>query len=295
MHNNKGFLTFAQNNSSVNYLELAFIQALNIKLSQDNMEYAVIVDASTHKIIDNEHRLVFDHIIVLDQEYENKFAPETLVFNLTPFTETIKIESDLLFTRNVTHWWDILNTHNILLSFGAKTYKQDQAVNRFYRMMFDSNYMPDIYSGLLYFKKNMYSLKFFLLSQEILKYWHIIKEKSLKYCREHNPSTDVLFSLTALVFGEENCTNRNYDFFNFIHMKNLINGFGDSSEEWFKIVPHEIDKDMIRINNLNQYYPVHYFCKNFITKEYKNELFQRYIDLGLARTRACVSKWAYSN
>ena len=36
---------------------------------------------------------------------------------------------------------------------------------------------------------------------------------------------------------------------------------------WNDIVANEIDGDIVRINNLNQYFPVHYHSKSFATDE----------------------------
>ena len=89
-----GFLTIAQNNSTTDYLELAYRQATNIKQTQTLNQYAVIVDVATAELITDRHRKVFDHIIVLPQDHaaadEWKLANEWQVFNLTPFKETIK-------------------------------------------------------------------------------------------------------------------------------------------------------------------------------------------------------------
>jgi hypothetical protein len=59
-----GFLTFAQN-SDVDYLNLAYIQAQNIKATQKQNQYAVVVDANTAKLVTDQHLQVFDHVIEL--------------------------------------------------------------------------------------------------------------------------------------------------------------------------------------------------------------------------------------
>jgi len=66
-----GFLTFAQNTTDVDYLNLAYEQAKNIKQTQKLNEYAVIVDQSTAKLVTEEHRQVFDHVIELTIDYAN--------------------------------------------------------------------------------------------------------------------------------------------------------------------------------------------------------------------------------
>jgi len=56
------------------------------------------------------------------------------------------------------------------------------------------------------------------------------------------------------------------DFVNFVHMKSGIQGWSDA-RSWINTVVSEREGNMIRINNLNQYHPVHYYDKNYATKE----------------------------
>ena len=97
----QGFVTFAQNTDTVDYLKLAYVQAMNVKLTQKINRYAVIVDKKTAALVTDQHRQVFDYVIELTDDYltdSARFANEWQVFQLTPFKETVKLESDLLFT-----------------------------------------------------------------------------------------------------------------------------------------------------------------------------------------------------
>ena len=58
-----GFVTFAHNTPDVDYLELAYLQALNIKATQKINSYAVLVDSETYKQVTDRHRSVFDYVI----------------------------------------------------------------------------------------------------------------------------------------------------------------------------------------------------------------------------------------
>ena len=122
----QGFVTFAQNTPDVDYLELAYLQALNIKATQQHSSYAVIVDAATMETVNEVHRNTFDYIIPLTVDYNDptsnrKFANEWQVFYQTPFKETIKLESDLLFTRSIDHWWTAFRLRDVCLSTDARS------------------------------------------------------------------------------------------------------------------------------------------------------------------------------
>lgn len=277
----QGFLTIAQN-SEVDYLRLAYVQAMSIKLTMPGSEYAVIVDANTNLQINDNHRKVFDYIIVLDEDHaENskwKLDNEWQVFYLTPFKETIKLESDLVFTRSIAHWWTTFRLRNLVLSQGCRDYLQRPNPSRSYRQLFDDNELPDIYNGLMYFRYSQEAATFFNNARLIFKNWQHIRDHVLKNCRDDQASTDVVFALSAKLLGIELCTLPGIDFINFTHMKPLINGFSQSAS-WQESVICEVDLPMIRINNINQYHPLHYYEKSWVTedliKEYESELARR--------------------
>jgi hypothetical protein len=267
----KGFLTIAQNTSEVDYLRLAYLQALNVKSTHPGAKYAVIVDPATAKTLTNRNKKIFDHVLTFDQDNSEhsdwKLGNEYKVFKLSPFKETIKVESDLLFTRNIDHWLTAFRLQPIVLSTGCKTYRQELATYRGYRKFFDDNNLPDIYQGLMYFKYSQIASSFFLTAQRVYRNWEYLKNNVLKNCREREPSTDVLYAVTAQIFGVENCTLPSMDFINFVHLKPGINGWGNTSTSWREIVNYEQEGDMIRVFNLNQYNPVHYYDKSFATEE----------------------------
>ena len=268
----QGYVTFAQNTDEVDYLRLAYIQALNIKATQQDNRYAVMVDARTLELITDEHRQVFDYIIEIKEDLnpaaaDKKFANEWQVFWLTPFKETIKLESDLLFTRSIDHWWTAFRLRNICLSTGTKNYQGISSTVRKYRELFDANGLPDVYNGLMYFRFSREAKEFFEAAGLILRNWSYVKT-ALKNCIEDTPSTDVLYGLAALLVGEDTCTMPSMDFANFVHMKPAINGFHESqSFQDVYVTEFDTDSGMIRINNVNQYHPLHYYDKTFPTQE----------------------------
>ena len=266
----QGFVTFAQNTDKVDYLELAYLQALNVKATQKNNRYAVIVDAATKEKVDERHHNAFDYIIDLPVDYndtssDRKFANEWQVFRLTPFKETVKLESDLLFTRSIDHWWTAFRLRNVCLSTGAKTFRGINGTLRKYRELFVANHLPDIYNGLMYFRYSQEAARFFQAAQYIQTNWTHVRA-GLKKCIEDKPSTDVLYALAALMVGEELVTIPSMDFINFVHMKSGFNGWSDA-RSWLETVITERDGDVMRINNLNQLDPVHYYDKTYCTKE----------------------------
>lgn len=268
----QGYVTFAQNTDSVDYLELAYAQALSVKATQKNNRYAVIVDQKTEQQVTDRHRRVFDYVIPLSVDYndptsQRKFANEWQVFYQTPFKETVKLESDLLFTRSIDHWWTAFRLKNVCLSHGCKNYLGINSTVRKYRELFDANNLPNVYNGLMYFRFSQEAKQFFDAAQYISMNWSTVKA-GLKKCLEDRPSTDVLYALAAIMVGPDLVSMPSMDFVNFTHMKPAINGLPDT-EQFNDMFVTEFDSGMIRINNVNQLQPLHYYIKDFVTPEMK--------------------------
>lgn len=262
----QGFVTFAQNTPDVNYLELAYTQALNIKATQKQNRYAVIVDKPTKELITQQQFETFDYVIELPVDLNQpdskwKLANETQIFWLTPFKETIKLESDLLFTRSIDHWWTAFRLKNICLSTGAKNYLGINSTIRKYRELFDANQLPDVYNGLMYFRFSQEAKRFFDAACYIQQEWTYVRA-GLKKCLEDTPSTDVLYALAAVMVGRETCTMPSMDFLNFTHMKPAINGLPEDTKFTDAFVTEQ-DGNMIRVNNINQLHPFHYYEKEY--------------------------------
>lgn len=261
----QGFLTFAINTADTDYLRLAYLQALNIKATQKIKNCAVIVDQETYKLVTDKHRGVFDHIIPTNKiEGQGPYANEWHAWWLSPWRETIKVESDLLFTRDIGHWIHAFRLHNVCLSHGCRNYKQELSAVRKYRQLFDANKLPDVYNGLMYWRYSETSKQFFELARQIFENWDSVKQQ-LKNCEDQYATTDVVYALAATIMDAP-CYNPSLDFINFVHMKPGIQNWSDE-QSWTEYCVHERDGNMIRINNINQLHPVHYQVKDYATDE----------------------------
>lgn len=276
-----GFLTIAQNTTDINYLNLAYLQAMSIKLVMPEYSCAVIVDEFTANLIEEKHLKCFNHVIELENDYSksesNKFENEWQVFHLSPFKETIKLESDILLTRNISHWINIFRLKDIVLSTGCKNYLGENATSRAYRKFFDDNHLPDVYNGLMYFRYSKTAFDFFQIAKNIFYNWEHISTTIMKNYRHDYVSTDVVYAIAANILGAENCTIPSADFINFVHMKPAINDW--PNQPWHDVVTYELDLPIVRVANVNQYYPLHYFDKTFASKElieeYENAITRR--------------------
>lgn len=267
----QGFLTFAQNSPTTDYLNLAYCQALSIKATQTINSYAVIVDAATNTLITDKHRKAFDHIIVLENDDavndDWKMKNEWQAWYLTPFKETIKVESDILFTTNIDHWWAGLQLRDVCLTTSIRNYEGNVSDNRTYRQLFDDNTLPDVYSGLMYFRITRTSKEFFDAAHTIFDNWEQYSTEVLRNYRDNQPTTDVVFAIAANEVGIELCTNPALSYPTFTHMKGAIQGWGITTD-WTEKLYAQVDDDAsLTVGFTRQLYPFHYQQKHFITEE----------------------------
>ena len=166
-----------------------------------------------------------------------------------------------MFTRSIDHWWTAFRLKNVCLSTGVKNYLGINSTIRKYRELFDSNNLPDVYNGLMYFRFSQEAKQFFDAAQYIQMNWQYVRT-GLKNCLEEKPSTDVLYALAAIMVGKETCTMPSMDFLNFTHMKPAINGYAEELK-FTDVFITETDGNMIRVNNINQLHPFHYYEKDY--------------------------------
>lgn len=278
----RGFITFAQNSETTDYLTMAYVQALNIKATQTINNYAVIVDQPTLDQVTDKHKKVFDHIILLPEDDAKddswKLRNEWKAFNLTPFYETIKVESDILFPTSVDHWWPALQKHELIMTSTVTDYEGNPATSRAYRQLFDENNLPDLYSGLMYFRFSKFAAEFFKMARTIYTNWEAFRDQILIKCYDKNPTTDVVFAIAALLTNKEACYNPALGYPTFAHMKGSINGWGINVDWMEKLYAQFNDVGNLTVGFRRQTSPFHYFQKHFITPEivtYYEELYER--------------------
>ena len=274
----QGYFAFAQNTQETNYLELAYAQALSIKNTQKINKYAVAVDGETKKLITDEHRTVFDYVIDIDSPDAHAMNNEWQAWHLTPFKETVKLESDILFTTNVDHWWTGMRLQEVCFTTKIRNYEGTVSYARDYRKLFDENILPNIYTGMYYFRFGRVSMELFQLAEAVYANWSLFRDQLLKNCREDLPSTDVVFAVAAKILGEELCTNPALDYPGFVHMKGAINGIA-SSADWQDVYHAELQDNHLMINFTRQQWPVHYYQKTFINERIRTKLISSFSKL----------------
>ena len=276
-----GYFTFVQNNETTDYLKLAYACGLSLKATQSINKFAIAIDEATKECLEDKHYKVFDYVIDIpwgdDSEEDSwKLGNEWKAWAITPFKETVKLDCDMVFTRNVDHWWTFMREQEILITTNVRKLNGHIATSRKYRSVFDENELPNVYSGFMYFRYGEESLKLFKTLKWVYKNWNTVTE-NIKNCRDSKPTTDVALAI-ALVLREQEYTytNKILDYPTFVHLKPSI-------LEWPE--QHKIE-DVVNISYSDdiglligvepQLYPVHGAdCKEYLadkTIEYYERL-----------------------
>ena len=253
----KGFMWFALNNSTTDYVELSKRLAESIKKHNEHNSICLV----TNQEVDDD---LFDHVRVLKKDAsvneEWKLSNEYKAFRLTPFTHTIKLEADMLFTQNTDWWWNQLCQHDQVFSYHCRNYKDDVVENSFYRKLFARNQLPDVYNGLHYFRKSVKAKKFYDICETIIKNWQTVKDNILIACHDQQPTTDVVYALANKLQDPLQLQKVELEWFKFMHNKQHINRINAGFDNNNYLYPIKVG-DSLYIGGHKQDRIVHYHDK----------------------------------
>ena len=256
----KGYVWFALNNSTTDYIELSRTLANSIKKFNKHNKVCVITD----KPVEDK---LFDFVKVLKQddsaEQEWKLNNEYKVFNLSPFTHTIKLEADMMFTQNTDWWWNYLWQHDQVFSYHCRNYRDEVVEHSFYRKLFVRNDLPDVYNGLHYFRRSVKAKQFYDLCETIIKEWKTVKETILVNCHDDQPTTDVVYALANKIQEPLQQDKIDYEWFKFMHNKQHVNKINTKFKNDNYLYPLKVNKKLY-IGGYVQSRICHYHNKNIL-------------------------------
>lgn len=273
----RGYIAIVQNNNEVDYLRLAYAMALSIKATQTENNVCICVDEETKSRITEKHKKVFDHIV--DIPYGDaaegaawKIHNKWKYIHMSPYDETIILDTDQLFTESVDHWWDFLSTKDFWACTNVKTFRNETATDTYYRKKFEEFDLPNIYSNFTYFKKNETSYAIFRMTEMIMTGWDDFYVQYLKGIGQKWISADLAYALAIrlLDLEEETCDYHITDMPTFVHMKSYVQNIDKTKidDTWTKsIVATVSDNLRINVGNFRQTFPFHYVQKEWLTDD----------------------------
>lgn len=287
----RGYIVIAQNTASVDYLQQAYALALNLKLTQSKVSnLTVCVDEATKKLITTKHKAVFDHIVDIpwgDSAKDNdtwKINNKWKYYYMTPYDETVILDTDMIFPSDVSNWWDILSQRDVWATTQVRTYRGETVKSNFYRKYFESNNLPNVYTAFFYFKKSALASDLFAMAEIIFQHWERMFFKYMPNGKPDHLSGDVAFALAIQMLGvEHECTRENISSVpTFVHMKSHVQHVKGASleDDWTESLPtYYADCRNFKIGNFQQTLPFHYVNKEWLTdnmiKQMEHEYEQR--------------------
>lgn len=276
----KGFFTIAQ---GAKYVRFAYALALSLKISQPEHSKLSIGITPGQKV-SKKMRKVFDKVIDIPwgdaaKDSSWKLENEWKAVYMTEYDQTIKLDADMLFTQDISHWWNILEKSPVVFATDVRTYRNEVVTSDYYRQVFTQNNLPNVYTAFMYFDKSEESFELFKLAEHIFNNWQRYFFEFFE--AEHRPtfvSTDVVFALAAKILDIPSLNKYpNIEIPTFVHMKTELQNWNSAEnnmaipEEWNKVVKtyfSETDKSFdLKIGNYKQTFPIHYHLKDFLTDE----------------------------
>jgi len=264
----RGFLILAQNTDTVDYQQCAEVLVKSIRRFMPNMPVAIVTNDSV------DHYL-YDYVIPLpygdiDPASKWKLSLDWQVYEASPFTSTIKLESDIYITRDIEHWFDILLNRSLNICTTVRNYQNEVSDCRYYRSTIDNNLLPDTYNAITYFSKSTLAQDFFWLVRDIFNNWATYT-RSMAIGKKEEATTDIVYAIAADIIGRDKCILPSFNDMSMIHMKPGINNF--NTARWYEYYVYEILPTVFRIGSHPQMYPLHYHHKEFaaIIKEHLDD------------------------
>ena len=215
----RGYVWFAFGDK---YIEASERLAASIKKHNKNNKTCIITDNHWLQLPNRVKNV--DHVELFDGEAKGKFDKEWQAFIKSPFTHTIKLEADMIFTQNTDWWWDHLHQWDMVHSYDCRNYKDDIVKHTKYRKLFFENKLPNVYSGLHYFRKSIWAMQFYIVCKSITKNWSYVRDNVLINCFDKEPTTDVVYALANKLLDPLQIKKIDYEWFKFVHNKNDVNG-----------------------------------------------------------------------
>jgi hypothetical protein len=247
----RGYLITAQNTDSVDYVGCAIQLARSIRQLHPDAKIALLT-GSTVKSDAFDYHVAFTHPLS-----DNPYANDWQVFGASPFRQTIKLEADMVIASAIDHWWTMFEHRDVVISTGARDFYDQPAHSRFYRKVFDTNNLPDVYNAITYWRVSETAQEFSQLVRKIFEYW--ADYKTLLKFPDEVASTDLVYAIAAQIMGTDRVTMPFATYPRIVHMKRYM--IPTQTHNWTKELVWE--SNPLRINTVAQWGAVHYHVKDW--------------------------------
>lgn len=259
----RGYLLFALDNNETSYCKLATACALSIKNTQSNGYDSVSV------VTNNRGYFAFDNLFdnIISSGSLSGMDARAHAYDLSPYDETIFLDSDMLILQNIDHYWDMFADIDLFITTAPQTYRRKRFSYGYYRNLFDKYKLPDIYNAFTYFKKSDTASRFFDLVKTMTNSPKEFLDVLMPNCGLETIPTDEAFALALSILELENtATYPHWGFPRITHMKSLVQGWKTNVADWHEKLQFAVDQNgQVRLGVWNQVDILHYVKKELIT------------------------------
>jgi hypothetical protein len=258
---------FVSTSDTVDYLKLAYAAALSIKNTQKpGYDKVALVTDNVDAVKELKSPWVFDHVIFWDGA--TGWDGRSYMDQLTPWENTVCIDSDMIFLRDYSHWVEyFIENCDLYVANSALTYRGETVTSDAYRKAFTKNSLPNLYSMWTFFKKDKYK-EFFDLGRAIIQNPAEFKNTFLSNHVPKIVGTDEAFAMSASILDIQNEIAYPLEFPRLVHLKPMIQNWPWPADVVSNHVGFYFSPDgKLKIGNYQQTDLVHYNEKELMTDE----------------------------
>lgn len=285
----KGYICIAQNTADHDYLSMSYAMALSLKATQSINNVCLCVDAPTKSLLTGKHYAVFDDIVSIPWHDDAQYKATWKIHNkwkyahMTPYDENIILDSDVVFTEKVDHWWSYLSAKDFWACTNVKTFRGENVTSDYYRKKFVDANLPNVYTNFTYFKQSDLTYEITRMVEFIMKNWDVFYKKFLQGIGQDWLSADLAYALAIRLLDVETqtCDYTIKDVPTFVHMKSFVQNININkiNADWTKSLTSQLSDDLtVMIGNYKQEVPVHYVEKHWMSDE-KIKTYERFLGL----------------
>lgn len=270
--NEQGFVIFAEGEE---YVKQAYLLSLSLIASNNHKPVSIV----TNNKVKKSFEWVFDKILPIPwyKKSQTSLSVENRwkIFHITPYEETIVLDSDILVFENLDYAWNFFKNYNLYYPTKVFTYRKEELKSSFYRKAFVSNSLPNFYNCFHFFKKKNETHEFFKWVELITNNWELFYGH---FCSDHypkEPSMDLTTSIASKILDcNYEISNENQAVPEIVHMKPLSQNWLTATEMWQDRVGAYITSDLqLKVGNHRQDSVFHYtensFCRDSLVQKYE--------------------------
>lgn len=267
----KGFVIVAQNTEQKDYVRMATALAMSIKASQRHNKVTLITN---NEVPDKD---VFDSIVDIPwgdlawKNTRNKIENVWKAIHATPYDDTILLDADLLFPKDADtdSLWAFYAQYDAAFCTCPMTYAGTKVNDYDDRKRFHDNDLANVYSGVIYFKKNGNTYNLFTRLGEINEFWqewyrHFLPVKDRPTRQDFDTSLNLALSTCDGNFKFMTDPTTQFVDMNPLRMPQA----GVKSELWQLYWPSTFtDNGQLFVNGFRICLPFHYHTDTWLTDE----------------------------